>query len=72
MDKKPMDINFHDSEWGRAEQKGINRHYFLFHVRQMEQTLARQRSLLAHYSASLRHLRTGLQKIETRLDAIAA
>ena len=32
----------------------------------------RTRSLLAHYSVTLGRLRTGLQKIESRLDAIAA
>ena len=56
----------------KAEQGSVDLHHFNFRIRQMQQTLARQRSLLAHYRERLACVRKGLQKIQSRLDSIAA
>lgn len=71
MNYTHQNINFNDPSL-KAGQAGIDVHQFKFRIRQMEQTLAGQRSLLARYSASLRRLRKDLQIIESRLGSIAA
>lgn len=72
MNNTRKNINLNDYGRLKAGQDGIDRNYFKLRVRQMEQTLARQRSLLADYSIRLRRLRQDLQIIESRLGSIAA
>lgn len=71
MNHTPQNINCNHPGL-KIEQDGIDRNYFKLRVRQMQQTLAGQRLLLAHYSASLSRLRKDLQIIESRLGSIAA